>query len=130
MDVHYWRHHADPDGIERDAAHDEAGRRLHLSPGLRGTGILDGLGPAVPKYLVVHWDYPRCIVLRRRRVLLVTDALTRRAWAHVQRSGAGDLDPHAGVAVLVVTVSPPCRQCVDDQQAAAGGRLDTRIGAK
>ena len=41
--IDYWRQHADPDGVERDAAHDEAGRRLHLSPGLRGTGILDGL---------------------------------------------------------------------------------------
>jgi hypothetical protein len=39
----YWRQHADPDGVERDAAHDEALRRLHLSPGLRGSGILDGL---------------------------------------------------------------------------------------
>src|ERR671911_430300 len=41
--VDYWRQHADPDGVERDAAGDEAARRLHLSPGLRGTGILDGL---------------------------------------------------------------------------------------
>jgi len=41
--IDYWRQHADPDGVERDAAHDEALRRLHLSPGLRGTGILDGL---------------------------------------------------------------------------------------
>ena len=41
--VEYWRQCADPDGIERDAAHDEALRRVHLSPGLRGTGHLDGL---------------------------------------------------------------------------------------
>jgi hypothetical protein len=41
--VEYWRQHADPDGVERDAAHDEALRRVHLSPGLRGTGILDGM---------------------------------------------------------------------------------------
>jgi hypothetical protein len=41
--IDYWRQHADPDGVERDAEHDEAARRLHLSPGLRGTGILDGL---------------------------------------------------------------------------------------
>jgi Domain of unknown function (DUF222) len=41
--VEYWRQHADPDGVERDAAHDEALRRVHLSQGLRGTGILDGL---------------------------------------------------------------------------------------
>jgi Domain of unknown function (DUF222)/HNH endonuclease len=41
--VEYWRQCADPDGAERDAAHDEALRRVHLSPGLRGTGHLDGL---------------------------------------------------------------------------------------
>ncbi|MGH9113033.1 MAG: DUF222 domain-containing protein [Acidimicrobiales bacterium] len=41
--IEYWRQHADPDGVERDATHDEALRRVHLSPGLRGTGILDGL---------------------------------------------------------------------------------------
>jgi hypothetical protein len=41
--VEYWRQCADPDGIEKDAAHDEALRRVHLSPGLRGTGHLDGL---------------------------------------------------------------------------------------
>ena len=41
--VEYWRQCADPDGTERDAAHDEALRRVHLSPGLRGTGHLDGL---------------------------------------------------------------------------------------
>jgi len=40
--VEYWRQHADPDGVEQDAAHDEALRRVHLSEGLRGTGILDG----------------------------------------------------------------------------------------
>ena len=39
----YWRQHAGPDGVERDADHDHAWRRVHLSPGLRGTGILDGL---------------------------------------------------------------------------------------
>jgi len=41
--IEYWRQHADPDGVERDAQHDQALRRVHLSPGLRGTGILDGL---------------------------------------------------------------------------------------
>jgi hypothetical protein len=41
--VEYWRQCADPDGAERDAAHDGAFRRVHLSPGLRGTGHLDGL---------------------------------------------------------------------------------------
>jgi hypothetical protein len=41
--VEYWRQHADPDGVERDARHDQALRRVHLSPGLRGTGILDGM---------------------------------------------------------------------------------------
>jgi hypothetical protein len=41
--VEYWRQCADPDGAEKDAAHDEALRRVHLSPGLRGTGHLDGL---------------------------------------------------------------------------------------
>ncbi|MGH9230058.1 MAG: DUF222 domain-containing protein [Acidimicrobiales bacterium] len=40
--VEYWRQCADPDGTEGDAAHDEALRRVHLSEGLRGTGILDG----------------------------------------------------------------------------------------
>jgi Domain of unknown function (DUF222) len=39
----YWRQCADPDGVERDAAHDEALRRVHLAEGLRGTGHLDGL---------------------------------------------------------------------------------------
>jgi len=41
--VEYWRQCADPDGVEKDAAHDNALRRVHLSPGLRGTGHLDGL---------------------------------------------------------------------------------------
>jgi hypothetical protein len=41
--IEYWRQHADPDGVERDADHDEALRRVHLSPGMRGTGILDGV---------------------------------------------------------------------------------------
>jgi Domain of unknown function (DUF222) len=41
--VEYWHQHADPDGVEPDAAHDEALRRVHLSAGLRGTGHLDGL---------------------------------------------------------------------------------------
>jgi hypothetical protein len=41
--VEYWRQCADPDGAERDVAHDEALRRVHLSPGLRGTGHLEGL---------------------------------------------------------------------------------------
>jgi Domain of unknown function (DUF222) len=41
--IEYWRQHADPDGVERDAHHDEALRRVHLSPGMRGTGILDGM---------------------------------------------------------------------------------------
>jgi hypothetical protein len=41
--VEYWRQCADPDGVERDAAHDEALRRVHLTEGLRGTGHLDGL---------------------------------------------------------------------------------------
>jgi Domain of unknown function (DUF222) len=41
--VEYWRQCADPDGVERDAAHDEAVRRVHLAEGLRGTGHLDGL---------------------------------------------------------------------------------------
>jgi hypothetical protein len=41
--LEYWRQQADPDGVEDDAAHDEALRRVHLSEGLRGTGVLDGL---------------------------------------------------------------------------------------
>jgi Domain of unknown function (DUF222) len=46
--VEYWRQHADPHGVERDAEHDQALRRSHLSPGLRGTGILDGTLPWRP----------------------------------------------------------------------------------
>ncbi|MGH9192004.1 MAG: DUF222 domain-containing protein [Acidimicrobiales bacterium] len=41
--IEYWRQHADPDGVERDAQHDQALRRVHLSAGLRGTGILEGM---------------------------------------------------------------------------------------
>jgi hypothetical protein len=41
--LEYWRQHADPDGVERDAARDEVLRRVHLSRGLRGTGHLDAL---------------------------------------------------------------------------------------
>jgi Domain of unknown function (DUF222) len=41
--IEYWRQHADPDGVERDAEHDQALRRVHLSPGMRGTGVLDGM---------------------------------------------------------------------------------------
>jgi hypothetical protein len=41
--IDYWRQHADPDGVERDAQRDQSLRRVHLSPGLRGTGVLDGL---------------------------------------------------------------------------------------
>ncbi len=40
--VEYWRQLGDPDGPEDDAAGDEARRRVHLSQGLRGIGILDG----------------------------------------------------------------------------------------
>jgi hypothetical protein len=87
MDVHYWRHHADPDGIERDAAHDEAGRRLHLSPGLRGTGILDGPVRLCPSTWLFAGITRDVSFLRRRRVLLVTDALTRRAWARSKGQG-------------------------------------------
>lgn len=39
----YWRQLADPDGAESDAARDESLRRLHLSPGMNGTGILDAV---------------------------------------------------------------------------------------
>jgi Domain of unknown function (DUF222)/HNH endonuclease len=39
----YWRQLAEPDGVEAEAAHDESLRRVHLSPGLTGTGVLDGL---------------------------------------------------------------------------------------
>jgi hypothetical protein len=41
--IEYWRQHADPDGVERDTDHDDALRRVHLSRGMRGTGILDGM---------------------------------------------------------------------------------------
>ena len=40
--IEYWRQAADPEGVERDGEHDEALRRVHLSPGLQGTGVLDG----------------------------------------------------------------------------------------
>ena len=38
----YWRQLAEPDRVEADAADNDADRRLHLSPGLDGTGLLDG----------------------------------------------------------------------------------------
>jgi hypothetical protein len=38
----YWRDAVDPDGPENEAARHQALRRLHLSAGLDGTGILDG----------------------------------------------------------------------------------------
>ena len=41
--VAYWEQLADPDGPEDKAKNDEQARRVHLSAGLRGTGILDGL---------------------------------------------------------------------------------------
>jgi hypothetical protein len=50
--VEYWRQCADPDGTERDAARDEALRRVHLSQGLRGTGHLDGLLTALGRATV------------------------------------------------------------------------------
>jgi hypothetical protein len=40
--VTYWEQHADPDGVEQQAGSDEQLRRVHLSDGLGGTGILDG----------------------------------------------------------------------------------------
>jgi hypothetical protein len=39
----YWRQLADPDGVDADAGRDETLRRLHLSPGMNGTGLLDGV---------------------------------------------------------------------------------------
>jgi Rieske Fe-S protein len=41
--VSYWRQLAEPDEVEDGAARDEAHRRLHLSGGLDGTGLLDGM---------------------------------------------------------------------------------------
>jgi hypothetical protein len=40
--VTYWEQQADPDGVEQQAGSDETLRRVHLSDGLHGTGILDG----------------------------------------------------------------------------------------
>jgi hypothetical protein len=40
--VRYWEQEADPDGAEQQAGSDEQLRRVHLSDGLHGTGILDG----------------------------------------------------------------------------------------
>jgi hypothetical protein len=40
--VTYWEQEADPDGVEQRAGSDQAVRRVHLSDGLHGTGILDG----------------------------------------------------------------------------------------
>jgi hypothetical protein len=40
--VIYWEQQADPDGVEQQAGSDEMLRRVHLSDGLHGTGILDG----------------------------------------------------------------------------------------
>jgi Domain of unknown function (DUF222)/HNH endonuclease len=39
----YWRQAVDPDSVEADAADDESQRRLHLSEGMSGTGILDAI---------------------------------------------------------------------------------------
>ncbi len=41
--LRYWCYRADPDGAEDEAADDHKARRVHLSEGLRGTKILDGL---------------------------------------------------------------------------------------
>jgi hypothetical protein len=38
----HWRDAVDPDGPERRRGRDEALRRVHLSPGLGGVGLLDG----------------------------------------------------------------------------------------
>ena len=38
----YWRQLAEPDRVEAEAADHDADRRVHLSPGLDGTGLLDG----------------------------------------------------------------------------------------
>jgi hypothetical protein len=51
--VEYWRQCADPDGGERDAAHDQALRRVHLAEGLRGTGHLEGLLTPLGRVTVV-----------------------------------------------------------------------------
>jgi hypothetical protein len=40
--VIYWEQQADPDGVEQQAGSDETLRRVNLSDGLHGTGILDG----------------------------------------------------------------------------------------
>lgn len=41
--VSYWRQLAEPDCVEEGAARDEAQRRVHLSGGLGGTGLLHGV---------------------------------------------------------------------------------------
>ena len=41
--TNYWLQCAEPDQAEDDAAAQDDARRLHLSPGLDGTGLLDGL---------------------------------------------------------------------------------------
>jgi hypothetical protein len=41
--TNYWLQCAEPDRAEDDAAAQEDARRVHLSPGLDGTGLLDGL---------------------------------------------------------------------------------------
>ncbi len=38
----YWRQLAEPDRVEAEAADHDGHRRVHLSPGLEGTGLLDG----------------------------------------------------------------------------------------
>jgi hypothetical protein len=71
--VAYWEQHADPDGVEQQAGSDEQLRRVHLSDGLGGTGILDGeltpIGHATVK-----------TALQR-----IHDELFRAEWARVKQ---------------------------------------------
>jgi hypothetical protein len=71
--VAYWEQEADPDGVEQQAGSDEQLRRVHLSDGLGGTGILDGeltpIGHATVK-----------TALQR-----IHDELFRAEWARVKQ---------------------------------------------
>jgi hypothetical protein len=71
--VAYWEQHADPDGVERQAGSDEQLRRVHLSDGLGGTGILDGELTAIGHATV------------KTALERIYDELFRAEWARVKQ---------------------------------------------
>jgi hypothetical protein len=71
--VAYWEQEADPDGVEQRAGSDEALRRVHLSDGLGGTGILDGELTAIGHATV------------KTALQRIYDELFRAEWARVKQ---------------------------------------------